>query len=95
MTTRTLYEFGSALYRNQNEMTKAIAEEYITAHGSNSAEFVAEALCRMTDEALAADCIDGWGLDKADDYGDDVETHMSFNGYDAGDLAAEFRKMRK
>ena len=93
--TRTLYEFGSALYRNRADMTKAIAEEWITSQGSNSAKFVAETLCRMSDNDMAAECIEGWGLNMADDCGDGDETHMSFNDYDATDLATEFREMRQ
>ena len=91
--TRTKYEFGSTLYRNLNEMIAAIADEYITARGSNGTEAVFELLSEMPDSLLAADCIEGFGLNMRDDEGN--PSHAEFNEYNDENLEAAFREMRQ
>ena len=92
--TQIKNEFGSALYRCTSDMVRGIAAEWITAGGSWDDDMVASILCDFTDADLAAECVDGFGLDFIGD-DDRTESHMKFNGYDASDIAAEFREMRQ
>lgn len=88
----TGYEFQSSLYRTQREMLDAIAEAWITAGGSNAAAEVAETLATTTDDALAAETIEGWGLDQRRD--DEIPAHTERHGYTAADLTAAYARFR-
>src|SRR5215472_11641477 len=100
------YKFQSTLYRSETAMLNAIAYEWITAGGQNNAEDVTDAL-RMSDAALAEECIRGWELDERSgatepedwlDYDSpEVEakdSHMDLQRYGAEDLAAAFARFR-
>lgn len=86
------YEFQSILYPTLDAMLGAIAAEWLTAGGSNSSADVAEALATTTDEALAAECIQGWGFGEADD--EFSPSPMERDGWTADDLAAAFADLR-
>ena len=90
------YEFSSTLYSCQRDMLDAIAELWITAHGSNHRDDIDRWLAEMTNTDLAADAIAGWTLDQAtDQYPDDPEpSHMSQHDYTASDLAEAFSRFR-
>lgn len=85
------YEFQSVLYRTETEMLAAIAGEWISAGGQNTISDQHRFFIENTDEELAAECIDGWGLDVA---GDGSPSHMEFNGYSLSDLARAFGGLR-
>jgi hypothetical protein len=89
------FAFQSMLYRTHREMLDAIAHEWLTAGGLNTPEIVAA--ITDSDAALAAECVEGWGLGQAPDaYGRDetLPSHMAEYGYDAADLAAAFGRIR-
>jgi hypothetical protein len=86
-------EFSGMLYRSQAEMLRAIAEMWITAGGSNSDTDVAAFLASASDDDLAAEAIEAWGLDRPTDYGDGV-SHMASEGYSRSDLAGAFADFR-
>ena len=86
-------EFGGTSYTTQRAMLTAIAETWITAHGTNPVDFAADSFANFTDAELAADCIEGFGLDIVPD-SDAAEAHMTREGYNAADLAAAFAAMR-
>ena len=90
----TSYEFQSGLYRTEREMLDAIAEAWITAGGANSAADVAESLGDATDDALAAETIESWGLDRRSD-DDEIPSHMERHGYTAAALAGAFARFRE
>lgn len=79
------YEFQSMLHRNLSSMLDAIAYEFMTAGGANSPEMVDGLLGEPA--ALAAECIEGWGLDQADMWDAEAQSHMDQHGYSAADLA--------
>jgi len=100
------YEFQYTLYRSERAMLDAIAYEWITAGGWNSAADIAEAL-HMSDAALAEECIRGWELDERSgneepenwDDEDSImvpieDSHMDLQRYDAEDLTAAFARFR-
>jgi len=91
--TRILNEFQSSLYPSTRHMIESIAEEWISAGGSWSKEAIAETLHDYTNDELAAECVEGWGLDFIPD-DDSNESHMTFNGYSSGDLSEAFNDMR-
>lgn len=90
-------EFQCTLFSSQHQMLAAIAYEYVTAGGANSAEVVDDIIAGgMTAASAAAEAIDGFGLDQADHF-DDKPSHMDENGYTAADLEgamAEFLSTR-
>lgn len=86
---RIQYEFGSTAYRSKDEMLDGIAYEFWTGQGWNSPEMVTDLIEDMTPEEAATECIDGWQLDMPSD--EDGLSHMDFNEYTAGDLAAAMR----
>ena len=98
--TRIKYEFQNFLFRSQGDMLRAMAETWLSSDGSTSEEGQREILAEQTNEQLAAECIEGWGLDEGGDVGsepwelEDERSHMAFNGYDAGMLAAAFADLR-
>lgn len=89
----TRNEFQSMSYPTTARMLNAIASEYLSAGGLNSEEQQAEFLAASTDAELAAECIWGFGLDRAADIGDEP-SHMEFNDYTVDDLAAAFADLR-
>jgi len=89
------YEFQSTLHSNLAGMLAHIAESWITADGANSAADIAAAWAACTDDQLAAEAVDGWGLDQSTDaYDVDAQSHMQRHGYDAADLARAFAMLR-
>ena len=102
----TKFEIGGVLYRNWRDAIDAIAEEWITAGGANSDADVAEAFATMTDEQLAAECIDGWRLDEErhDERNDEWDPEdeesprylsvMTRDEWDAADRADAFGRQR-
>ena len=86
-------EFGGMTYTTQRAMLTAIAERWITAHRTNSVDSVATIFAATPDAVLAAECIEGFGLDAAPDC-DDAEAHMTREGYGAADLAEAFAALR-
>jgi hypothetical protein len=85
------YEFQSTLFRTASAMCDAIASEWLTAGGGNTAADVANVLATTTDEALAAEVIEGWNL--SEEIGHD-ETWMEARGIDADDIEAAFARIR-
>lgn len=93
----TRNEFQNILFRNTREMLSAIAGEWISAGGMNDAEEQSAILAASTDEQLAADCMDGFGLNQSsgDDFmGEAMPSHAEFNEYTAADLARAFADLR-
>jgi hypothetical protein len=86
------YEFQSTLHRTLRSMLDAIAEEWVTCGGLNGPAMVNEVFAENTDEALAAECVSGWGLDQAGD--DETPSHMTRNDYTLADLIAAFSAYR-
>lgn len=58
------YEFQGSLYRTPRGMCDAIVEMWLCAHGKNKRADMLEALATMTNQQLADECIEGWGLDE-------------------------------
>lgn len=56
------YNFQGQSYQTERRMADAIAEEWITAGGSNNDRAVATELGRASNEILADDAIEGWCL---------------------------------
>jgi hypothetical protein len=93
----TSNEFQSSLYPTQRQMLDAMVEQYLT--DGNTASEVAQSLTTMTDEALAAEVIEHWGLDQrglraATVLEDESPSHMEREEYAAADLAAAFARFR-
>jgi len=87
-------EFQDTLFRTASEMLDAVAEEWLTAGGSNSAADV-EAALASSDEDLARECIAGWGLDQlVDPYDPELGTWMEARDVSEADLAAAFARYR-
>lgn len=86
-------EFQNCIFRSQREMLDTIAEEWLSAGGSNSEETQRAVLADMSDAELAAEAIEGWGLNFPGDFGG--QSHMEFNEYAADDLAAAFERLRE
>ena len=85
------YEFQSNLHRTLDSMLAAIAYEFMTGGGANSPEVI-DCFAHQDPSALAAECIEGWGLGQADGREDPfseepAQSHMDEHGYDASDLA--------
>lgn len=89
MTIR--YEFQGIAFRSEADMLAAIAREWLSAGGLNSEAQQSQFLADDADDALAAECIEAWGLNQGDD---ETKSHMEFNNYSAADLAAAFGDLR-
>src|SRR6185295_13432353 len=100
-------EFAGSLYRNQEAMVDAIAYAWLGS-GGICGDAERKILTEMTDEQLAAECIQGWELDQrsgekewedpADEDSAEVEcadSHMEEQGYDREDLVIAFAKLRE
>ena len=86
-------EFAGCLYNNRTALLAAVAETWLTASGGNSA---AEILAMPeSDEALAAECVEGWGLDQPRDQ-DDAESESQLERWDVSEaeLAAAMGEYR-
>jgi len=98
MDRRLQHEFQNTLHYTESSMLDHIAATYITADGANSPRTVAEALATLTDAYMARECVEGFGLDESGiegcGLGGDV-SHMEFNGYSIGDLAAAMGRFRE
>lgn len=90
------YEFGSMLYPNARAMCDAIAEQWLCAGGNNKLPEMRKALTHYTDEQLADECIEGWGLDEEVDQGDDFPnpTWMQARHATRDDLITAFQVLR-
>ena len=82
------------VYRNRNEMIKAITDEWITGGGNKTdlADEVAGVLCAHDDHTLSHLCAHTFELDRLET---DNESHMTFNDYNHDDLMIAFREMRQ
>jgi len=87
----TSYEFQSMGYSSQRAMLDAIASEWVTAGGANSAQDVKMFLRDQSATELANECSDGWGL--ALTHEDDVPSHMEKHDYDLADLREAFERL--
>jgi len=90
-------QFGNLLYRSQRQMLDAIAESWLSADGNNTDADQRRFLDTTSAAELAAECIDGWGLNRAvggGDSDDENPPHMDQQDYTAGDLAAAFGRLR-
>jgi len=92
------YQWGDTLFRTRNEMLDAIAEGWATALGHASPAETRRNFHEATDAELAAQAIDGWGLDqpRGRRFSLDGErpSHMAEHEYTAADLAAAFARVR-
>lgn len=80
------YEFQSCLYRTRGDLCDAIAEQWMTACGSNTDEFVREAFSGEQDDlALAREAIEDWNLDPQ---------WQEERGIDSSHIAAGFSRLR-
>lgn len=86
------YEFQSTLFNTVSQMCNAIAGEWLSAGGSNGRDDIESALRDYTDDQLAAECMEGWGLDQ--EVGDEGQTWMESRGIDMDDLKAGFARVR-
>jgi hypothetical protein len=53
-------EFAGNLYRNRYAMLRAIAESWVSAHGTNGVADQRQILAEDSDEKLAAEAIEAW-----------------------------------
>ncbi len=98
MTTNRTLEFGGALYPTPRAMCHAIASAWMTADGNNTNADIA-GFFGDTDEQLADDCIQGWGLDQpvvTDTYScSEAEPWMDERGIDRDDIIKGFADYRR
>ena len=81
-------QFQGALYRNASEAHDACAAAWLSADGMNGKREIQETLAEQTDEELAAECEEAWGM--AIPYDDDENDEW----YDREYLAAAFAEIR-
>ena len=62
------YEFQSTLHRTSTDMHRHIAEAYMTAGGLNDEDDIRRFFAEQTDEELADDAIQNWGLSDNPDF---------------------------
>lgn len=84
------YKFQSALFYSRTDLCNAIAGEWMTAGGLNSRQDVDDA-CTQGAESLAAECIDGWGLDQPESDLDPT-TWMRARETDRDDIVRAFER---
>jgi hypothetical protein len=87
------FEFQNTLHRSARDLADAIAEAWLSANGANSRDTQVEALRTTSDEALAAEAIEGWGLDQTESE-DSTLTWMEAREIDASDIASGFAILR-
>ena len=92
------FRFTDRLYATRRDMLDDIAETWLSAGGSNSADLQADLLADLTDEQFAVECVAGFSLDgrpPVDPWSEDApENHMESHGYSQADLAAAFGRAR-
>jgi len=92
------YEWGDTLLRTKTAMLDAIAEAWATALGRNSQAETRRNFDEATDAELAAEAIDGWGLDQPRgrrfSLDDERPSHMAEHEYTAADLTEAFARVR-
>jgi len=92
------YEWGDTLFRTKTAMLDAIAEAWVTARGHASPAETRRNFHEATDAELAAQAIDGWGLDQPRgrrfSLDDERPSHMVECGYSVEDLTAAFARAR-
>lgn len=79
------YEFHRMLHSTTFDMCDAIAQQWLSAGGEDHAE-MRKLLDTMTDEELAAECIEAWGLDQ--------DNWMEDRDIAAGDIELAFDRLR-
>jgi hypothetical protein len=57
------YKFGDVLYDTSRDYYAAIAQEWLSAGGQNSRQFVRETFAEETDEDLADEVLELWEFD--------------------------------
>jgi hypothetical protein len=87
------YEFQNTLFRTEAEMLNAVAGEWLSAGGMNDGETMRQFLAGYSDEELARECVEGWGLDLPESE-DGEETWMEKRGVDQDDISDVFADMR-
>ena len=96
----TTYQFRSMLFRNSLEVAAAIAEAYLTACGMNSDSDIRGFFAESTDEEMADEAIERWGLleivnDNAMRYENvEPETWLESRGLDRAALVSAFANIR-
>ena len=92
------YQWGDTLFRTKANMLDAIAAAWATGHGHASPDETRRNFDEATDAELAAQAIDGWGLDqpRGRRFSLDGErpSHMAEHEYTAADLAEAFARVR-
>jgi hypothetical protein len=58
-----MVEFQGTIYRNLLELHDAIAEQWVSAFGTNTKAFIIEILEDLTAEQLCNDAIQSWSLE--------------------------------
>lgn len=92
-------EFQSMLFRTASDLCDAIAIEWLTAGGLNDEKYVAEALSDTSDDALALEVIQAWGLGLTPEpsglsEAEAAGTWLEQRGIDADDIARAFARLR-
>jgi hypothetical protein len=87
------FEFGGCLYATRNKLLAAIAEEFMTAGGANSVETMLHDFPDQSDDELAGECIEGWGLDTPGE--DDDPSSMTRWGVTRTDIATAIGEFRR
>jgi hypothetical protein len=90
-------QFQGSLYRTQRDMLDSIAYAWLTSQG-RIGDAERRILAEETDEALTAECIEGWELNVPEDGwpGDDEKpSHMAAQNYDEADLRNAFARLRE
>lgn len=91
------FEFQGCLYPSRGYMLDVLAEEWITAHGHNSHRDEIKMVLQNTDQHIAEECIQLWGLDQRidDGFGNTQPSHMEKNRYTVEDLVEAIARFRE
>jgi hypothetical protein len=74
------YEFAGSLYRNSSDYHAAIAEQWLSAGGTNGRNDMLATLSNCTDAEIASECGKAWEFDSEE--------------FDIDQLEAEIRDIR-
>lgn len=88
------YRWTDTAYPTLTAMLDAIAEAWITANGHAAPQEIARTFAELTDDGLAAECIEGWGLAAGTGWNGEEPAHMERSDYTTADLAAAFARLR-
>ena len=96
-TTMTqINEFAGDLYRNRTAMLQAIAEGWVSGHGTNSVAHQREIFAKDSDEKLAAEAIEEWFSEPMceDEESEDYDRAAIANRPNMAELVAAFADLR-